>query len=244
MSKYKPLIGVTPFYDYEKKITYIKHGYMEGIAEAGGLGVLLPLMQKEDELADICKRLDGFLISGGPDIDAGLFGEENLPFNGEISPLRDSLEIFIAREAIRSGKPILGICRGIQVLNVALGGTLYQDIYSQIKNKVLIKHSQNAPKWYPTHCIAVEEGSKVWTVYKRERVCVNSFHHQAIKDVADGFLVTSRTSDGIIESIEHAKHVFAVGVQWHPELMWEKDKQHLGLFTKFIEAAAVFSAGK
>ena len=244
MSKYKPLIGITPWYDYEKKITYIKHGYMEGIAEAGGLGVLMPLAWKEDELQDMCKRFDGFLLSGGADIDAKFFGEENLPFTGEISPLRDQLEIFIAREAVRSGKPILGICRGIQVLNVALGGTLYQDIHSQIKDRVLIKHSQDAPKWYPTHSISVEEGSKIWESFKQKCVWVNSFHHQAIKDVADGFLVTSRSPDGIIESIEHEKHIFAVGVQCHPELMWERYNQHLELFRKFIEAAAVFSAEK
>jgi putative glutamine amidotransferase len=237
MSGFRPLIGVTPWYDYDKKITYIKKGYLEGILKAGGMPVLLPVTVDDMVLDEFAQKVDGFLISGGPDIDANLYGENNLPFNGEISPYRDYLEIFIFKVAIENDKPILGICRGIQIMNVAAGGSLYQDISSQVKNDEVIKHSQQAPRWYPTHDIDIENGSKIWDCFKKCRVCVNSFHHQAVKEVGKGFVVTSKAPDGIIESIEHTSHRFAVGVQWHPELMWEKDITHLKIFEKFVEAS-------
>lgn len=235
MSKKIPFIGITPWFDYEKQITYIKKGYCEGVMKAGGVPVLLPLTINEEILCEVAKQCDGFLISGGPDIDAQLYGEQNMMYNGEISPFRDALEIFIAKKALEDGKPILGICRGIQILNIACGGTLYQDIGSQIKDAMLIKHSQEAPKWYPTHEIVIERDSKVWSWFEAERAGVNSFHHQAVKDVAPGFAVTSRAPDGIIESIEHTQHRFAVGVQWHPELMWQDSPKFLTMFKDFVK---------
>lgn len=237
MNTFKPLIGITPWYDDDKKHTYIKDGYIEGIVRAGGLPVLLPLVIDEALLAEIMARFDGFLLSGGADIDAVYYGEYNKPYNGEISPLRDEMEMYIARKAIELNKPLFGICRGIQVMNVALGGTLYQDIYSQIKDRNLLKHSQNAPKWYPTHDISIEGDSMVRRAFGGVSGDVNSFHHQAIKDAALDFKVTSWAADGIIESIEHKNHAFAVGVQWHPELMWRENPIHLKLFEAFVAAA-------
>jgi len=237
MIKFKPLIGITPWYDYDKRLTYIKDGYIEGIAKAGGMPVLLPLTVDEEFLEEIMARFDGFLLSGGADIDAVYYGEHNRPYNGEISPYRDKMEIYIARRAVELNKPLFGICRGIQVMNAALGGTLYQDIFSQIKDHELIKHSQNAPKWYPTHGISIERGSIVSTAFEGVTANVNSFHHQAVKDVAPCLKATSWSADGIIESIEHKDHIFAVGVQWHPELMWQKDPVHLRLFEAFVAAA-------
>ena len=238
MGSYRPLIGVTPWYDYEKSLTYIKRGYLEGVLKAGGLPLLLPAKAEDEVLSEFIERCDGFLLSGGPDVDAKYYGEENLPFNEEISPYRDHMEIFIAKKALECNKPIFGICRGIQILNVAMGGTLYQDINSQMKNT--IKHSQEAPKWYPTHGICIEKGSRVWESFKSDRARVNSFHHQDVKDVAPGFFITSKASDGVIESIEHGNHRFAVGVQWHPELMWQEDITYLRLFEDFIKAAGKF----
>lgn len=237
MNNYKPLIGVTPWYDYKKSLTYIKKGYLEGILKAGGLPILIPAAADDTVLEEFIDRCDGFLVSGGPDVDAKYYGEDNMPYNGDISPYRDYIEIFIAKKAVEYNKPIFGICRGIQVINVAMGGTLYQDIGSQVKDREVIKHSQAAPRWYPTHDILIEKGSKVWQSFKGDCVGVNSFHHQAVRDAAPGFVVTSRAPDGIIESIEHCSHRFAVGVQWHPELMWEEDAAHLKLFEDFVMAA-------
>lgn len=237
MNSFKPLIGITPWYDYDKKLTYIKDGYIEGIIKVGGLAVLLPLVTDETLLEEIMTRFDGFLLSGGSDIDAAYYGEYNRCYNGEISPHRDEMEMYIARRAVEINKPLFGICRGIQVMNVALGGTLYQDIFSQVKDRELLKHSQNAPKWYPTHDISIENGSLVNIAFGGGAADVNSFHHQAIKDTALDFKVTSWASDGIIESIEHKNHIFAVGVQWHPELMWRENPVHIRLFEAFVEAA-------
>ncbi|AUS98301.1 peptidase C26 [Clostridium thermosuccinogenes] len=234
----RPIIGITPGYDEKGEKIFVKDGYYNGIIKAGGLPSILPLTDEEAVLEEFFGICGGFLLCGGPDMDARRFGEENLPCNGEISPLRDSMEIYIAKRAIELGKPVFGICRGIQVMNVALGGTLYQDISSQNRDRRVLKHSQDAPKWYPTHEIFIEEGTKVWRAFMKEKADVNSFHHQAVKDVASGFRVTSRTSDGMVESIEYEGHPFAVGVQWHPEVMWEKNDLHLELFREFVRQAS------
>lgn len=235
----RPLIGITPWYDYDKKITYIRDGYCEGVGKAGGIGMLIPVTQDTAELDELFVRCQGLLISGGPDIDAALYGEKNLPFNEDISPYRDFLEMYLIKKAIEQNKPLFGICRGIQIMNAAMGGTLYQDIHSQINGRELIKHSQTAPKWYPTHTVIIEEGSKIHGIFGKNSIGVNSFHHQAVKDVAPGFTVSSRSEDGIIESIEYNDHIFAVGVQWHPELMWSKDYSFLGLFEEFVRCCGI-----
>jgi len=230
----KPIIGITPGIDYKKNKLYIHNEYVEAIRLAGGLPVLLPLTGDIELLKSMIARFDGILLSGGSDVDAKYWGEPNYTYGGEISPLRDEMEIFTAQEAIASDKPILGICRGCQVMNIALGGTIYQDIYAEQKDKQIYKHSQDAPKWYPIHEVYIEKDTKVFKVHKENVIRVNSFHHQAVKDVAPGFIVSSRCGDGIIESIEHTSCKFAVGVQWHPEMMWEKDMTHLKLFVKFV----------
>lgn len=236
----KPKIGITPNYDYEKDVISINRGYCDAIQKSGGLGIILPLNEDMDFLQSIIQECDGFLLSGGSDVDAKYYGEVNLPVNGRISPIRDRVELFIAKKAIEDNKPVMGICRGIQIMNVAMGGSLYQDIYSQIKDKEILKHFQDAPKWYPTHEIYIEKGSRVREIMGLERLEVNSFHHQAVKDLAPGMKATSRTYDGIIESIEYSGHRFAIGVQWHPELMWQRDPVFLNLFAELVDEASKF----
>ncbi|NLD47515.1 MAG: gamma-glutamyl-gamma-aminobutyrate hydrolase family protein [Clostridiaceae bacterium] len=231
----KPLIGITAGFDYSENKLYINSGYYEGIINAGGLPVVLPVTRNIDCYNSLIMEFDGFLLSGGPDVDAKHWHDKNYVFNGEISPYRDELEIFIVREAIKRNKPVFGICRGAQVINIALGGTIYQDIYSQINNDNLEKHSQQAPKWYPTHNIHIEKWSRIYKSHAKDTIRVNSFHHQAVKDLAPGFKVSSRCEDGVVESIEHETCTFAVGVQWHPELMWERDRTFLKLFEDFVE---------
>ncbi len=233
----RPLIGITPGYMDEKNRMFISRGYVEGVNKAGGLAVLLPLSVDEAVLKAAMESCDGFLLSGGPDIDAKYYGEPNYRFNGGINPARDRMEVYIAERAVAEGKPVLGICRGIQVLNVALGGSLYQDIHSQIKDRDLLKHSQEAPEWYPIHDVSVAKASKLWACYGKETLGVNSFHHQAVKLPGTGLKPVSWTVDGIIEAIEHEDHPFAVGVQWHPELMWQEDAGVLKLFEAFVSAA-------
>ncbi len=208
--------------------------YYDAINKVGGAAVIIPITDEESVYDDIIERCDGILLTGGADVDPHRYGEDIKVFNGEISPIRDKVELYLARRAVELNKPLLGICRGIQVINVALGGTLYQDIHAQIKDRELMQHFQKAPRWYPTHKILIEKGSHVFNAFGKTEAWVNSFHHQAIKDVAPGFRVTSHSTDGLIESIENDSLKFAVGVQWHPEAMWGKDEEYLGLFRLFV----------
>lgn len=239
MKSRKPIIGITPGYDYDKKMLYVKKGYFEGINEAGGLAVILPVTESKELIREISEMCDGILVTGGPDIDARHFGENNHEFNGEISPVRDIIELNVIRDAFSMNKPILAICRGIQVLNVAFGGTLYQDIKEQYKSDYVIKHSQSAPKWYPTHDVLIEKGSKLMEIFETGTLGVNSFHHQSIKDAANDFIVSGRSPDGIIEAIEHKNKSFIIGVQWHPELMWRKNPEFLKLFKELVRYAGL-----
>lgn len=233
-----PLIGITPGYISDNNRLFIGNGYVNGVNKAGGFAVLLPLTDEKLLLEQAISQCDGFLLSGGPDIDASTYGELNYNFNGEISPYRDKMDISIAKMAVEQGKPVLGICRGMQVLNIALGGTLYQDIHSQIKDRDLIKHSQEAPKWHPIHDISIEKNSRLWHIFNKDCISVNSFHHQAVKDVGSRLKVTAVSPDGIIEAVEHESHIFAVGVQCHPEIMWQENEEILKLFRAFVRAAA------
>ena len=232
----KPLIGVTPAYDYENGVINCHKDYCEAINKSGGAAIIISGFQDDDILLEIFERCDGFLISGGPDADPKHYGEKTLPFCGTISPYRDYLENFIIKKALECNKPILGICRGMQMLNVAAGGTLYQDIYMQNKDKEILQHSQEAPKWYPIHDIHIEKDSIIWKSFQADTFSVNSFHHQAVKDLAQDFKSTSHSSDGIIESIEHKNHKFAVGVQWHPERMIETNLIYKRIFDEFIRS--------
>ncbi|HHV95185.1 MAG TPA: gamma-glutamyl-gamma-aminobutyrate hydrolase family protein [Clostridiaceae bacterium] len=236
MTSRRPLIGITPSYEDDIKRIFLSNYYAESVDKAGGLPIILPLTEDLGVISQIAKTCDGILVSGGPDMDAVYYNEDNMPYNGNISPLRDKLEVALVREVFKLKKPILGICRGMQVLNVALGGTLYQDVYSQIKDRDIIKHRQEAPRWYPTHEISIVSNSIVWHSFSCDTIRVNSFHHQAVKDVAPGFKVTSTTNDGIIESIEFEGDTFVVGVQWHPENMWKKDPIYLRIFELFVES--------
>jgi putative glutamine amidotransferase len=230
----KPIIGITAGYDYEKNTMYLNEGYYEAINKCGGAALAIPLTTDESVLMGILDNCNGILISGGPDVDARLYGEGNMPCNGDISPIRDTLELFIVKKAVEKNIPLFAICRGIQILNVAMGGTLYQDIYKQNNEESILKHSQSAPKWYPTHEIIIKKDSWIGKAFKNEKATVNSFHHQAVKQPAEGFEVTAKAEDGIIEAIEYTQNRFCVGVQWHPELMWKNNEEYLNLFREFV----------
>jgi putative glutamine amidotransferase len=234
MKNFKPLIIVTAAYDYEKRISSIKNMYCEALEEAGAAPVLLPLSMNKDVIDAYVETCDGLMVTGGPDLDAACYGENNMPYNGELSPYRDFMELELIKKAALSNKPILGICRGMQVINVAMGGTLYQDIHAQIKDRELIKHSQSAPRWYSTHNIDIKEGSFIYKSFKSRKASVNSFHHQAVKAIASGFDATAWSEDGIVEGIEYIKGSFIVGVQWHPEDLWKDNPIHHGVFKGFV----------
>lgn len=239
MDKYNCLIGVTPWYSYDTMNTYVKYGYMEGISKAKGLGVLLPLSGEKKLIKEIVHRFDGFILSGGPDIDASFYNEPNLFIGGDVSPERDFFEINLVKYAFERKKPVFGICRGIQVINVAFGGTLYQDLHAQFLASIKLKHTQQAPKWHAIHEVLIDRESVLYKTTGNDRIKTNSFHHQAVKEVAPGFKAVAWTGDGLIEAIESDDGLIT-GVQWHPELMWETDRYAMKLFSSFIEKTNAF----
>lgn len=229
-----PVIGITSSYDSNMGKATLSRYYIEAVEAAGGIPLVIPCIMSEAAVEPLLDSIDGLLLSGGVDVDPQLFGEEPQPALGEICPERDSFELALTRRALQQDMAILAICRGIQVLNIAAGGTVLQDIGTAIKNP--LKHDQLAPRWYGTHAINVLSSSQLASIWG-ERITVNSMHHQAVGRVAEGFIATAWSSDGVVEAIESSKHRFTIGVQCHPECMWKEQKRVLHLFTKFVEAS-------
>lgn len=230
----KPLIGVITSTELEQSNYYTAKDNVKAILKAGGIPVLLPYFQTAEDIGEIAERIDGLYATGGYDIDPTLFGEEPHPKLGTIIPARDSFEINLMKKMLQMNKPILGVCRGCQTLNIAGGGDMYQDIYSQIKDD-LLQHQQKAPKDHGSHFVYIKEGSLLNTLTGKERLRVNSRHHQANRSVREPFQVSGKASDGVIEAIESSTHRFVLGVQWHPESM-QNDEDSQAIFRGFIAA--------
>lgn len=213
----------------------LNQAYVDALMAAGATPLPVPCLDDDERIIALLERADGLLVTGGSDFDPRAFGEQPHPRLGSVSPQRDHLDRVTIRHALdRPDLPVLGICRGIQSLNVVAGGTLIQDVASQVEGAV--KHAQSAPGWYGTHDIEVSEGSLLREILGADRVSVNSFHHQAVREAAPGFQVSARTDDGVIEAIERVDGVFCVGVQFHPELMADRDPHIAGLFRAFVAA--------
>ena len=213
--------------------------YVEGVAEAGGVPVVLPPVVGVRGAEALLEGMDGLLLSGGSDLDPGYYGEKPVPELGVTIPERDVFEMALLEHALRRKIPILGICRGMQVLNVALGGTLYQDLPSQMDHKVLLGHRQETPKWQPTHEVEVDGGSKVAEILGAKELKVNSYHHQAIKELASELVAVAHAPDGVIEAVESGdlSKRWVIGVQWHAEAMREAGPEHRNLFEAHVSAA-------
>jgi putative glutamine amidotransferase len=216
-------------------IDYTFEEYGKVIRHCGGAPVLIPIAQNRETLQTILDRIAGLLLSGGPDIHPKSYHERPLPGLGEVDEDLDRMELEIAKMAFQRNLPILGVCRGIQVLNVSRGGTLYQDIPTQVQGS--INHLQNVDKTIQTHTIRIEGKTLLHRIFRRRGIWVNGKHHQAIKDLAPDFVVSAQARDGIIEAIEHPSKRFVVGVQWHPEGTWEKDPYSKRLFHALVRAS-------
>lgn len=228
-----PLIGITCGLDSDRYA--VTKYYSQAVEKCGGLPVILPLTTNRSTLESLCQKISGLILSGGGDLDPTHFGEEPAIGLRRISPERDYFELELTKLFLAVNKPILGICRGMQVLNIAAGGTIWQDIHTQLYYPVL-KHSQEAPKWYPTHLVQIKADTLLSSVLGADEVRVNSFHHQSINKVAKGFRINALATDGIVEGIESLEDRFVLGVQWHPECMWENDPIQFLLFKKFVNA--------
>jgi len=233
----RPLIGVacTKMYFPNNNLDqffYVGSGYVDGIARTGGTPLLLPLLSIPDApFRAMVESLDGIILTGGDDPAPHLYGEEPLQGLGTIEYERDLAELEVIRLARELNKPILGICRGMQIMNVAFGGTLIQDIPSQIPGA--LQHAQKGSRQYGAHKVQLQPGMIAEALGKTE-ILVNTSHHQAVKDVAPGFQVTGTAADGMIEAIESLDGL-CMGVQWHPERMWAHDDNMLKLAAAFVD---------
>jgi putative glutamine amidotransferase len=242
----KPLIGLTTEHfssgyraEPDRDAEGVLRTYIEALLGAGGLPVLIPLSVQSEDLRALYERLDGVLLPGGGDIDPAYFTETPSPHLGAVDLDRDRSEVAVAQFALNEGKPLLGVCRGMQVMNVAQGGSLYQDLPSEYPTR-LERHAHPVsefPREHLAHLVQVEEDSHLARVLGNPILNVNSRHHQSVKHVGRDLVVVAKAPDGVIEGVEKPGHPFALGVQWHPENLQTMPEMKR-LFEKFIEAAS------
>ena len=237
----KPIVGIgsdVHVAQGERDRAFVYVTYTETLRRAGAIPVLIP--PQPENAADIIDALDGLVLAGGEDCDPSLYGEERHHTVEPMDPRRQNNDLALAKLARDKGIPTLGICLGLQVMNVAAGGTLVQDIDSHITTE--IRHASD-PSNRNRHDVTVGDGTRLASIIGAGPKSVNSSHHQSIKDVAEGFRVTAHAPDGIVEGIEDTRHPFYLGVQWHPEDM-AGEQSASTLFGAFIEAARRHAAGK
>ena len=235
----QPVIGITTYQDKDAiglPIVMIYQAYAQAVKQAGGVPVLIPSILAEGGWATLYERLDGILLAGGGDIALDHFKGEEHPRIDGVDHLRDSIELSLFQAAYEDGKPFLGICRGIQLVNVGLGGTLYTHIPDQHPNAIDHTYPGNM-RTVLAHEVKVEEGTRLAEILGEPVLRVNSLHHQGLKDVAPGLRITAYAPDNLVEAVELPEHPFGIAVQWHPE--WLTDQQPTrNLFKAFVDAAS------
>ena len=243
MIRQHPLIGITG--NFGEKGCELAEGYYLSVVKAGGTPVAIPPHNDKEALVTLLETLDGILFSGGGDINPLLLGEEPLPQLHSVCPKRDEAELFLAREAFHRQIPMLGICRGIQVMAAALDGKVFQDIYVQGKG-AKIKHSQDMPRHNVSHTVSIEEGSMLQSIFgNKQTLSVNSFHHQAVSDPGPHLKVSALSPDGIIEAVESSEHKALLGIQWHPEcFILNHDESMMSVFRWLVSEARTFAQAK
>ncbi len=212
----------------------VGEGYIDAIRWAGGLSVAVPSNLGAPGVLEIAAHLDGIVLTGGTDVDPVHFGEEPQPGLGVIEPVRDEAEIALCRYALENDLPLLAVCRGVQVLNVAFGGKVIQDL-AGLEGGFLC-HDLKTFEEGPGHSVDIVAGTKLAGIVKDIRLRVNSYHHQAVGDVAPALVVSARAPDGVVEGLEHPDAGFMIGVEWHPERSYLKAKDAGALMTAFVSA--------
>ena len=234
-----PVIGITSAYiqhSLNSEGVYIHHDYHRAVLEAGGIPIILPATADESAALSYLGLCDGFILSGGEDIDPVFFGEAPIPEMGSIFKERDIMELFLTKKLIEFKVPFLAVCRGIQVLNVACGGSLYQDIPAQLPSAA--EHNQKTHRSNAFHTISIAETSLLQNILGVTEPAVNSLHHQAVKELGTGLIKTAVSKDSLIEAIEVEGHPFGIGVQWHPEsLAAAGDLPSKSLFSALVRAS-------
>ncbi len=230
----KKIIGVMPLWDDEKNSIWMLPGYMDGIKQAGGIPFIFPFSDDEDELSALMEMCGGILFTGGHDVSPEMYHE--IPLEGLISccEKRDNMESIVLKLALEADKSILGICRGIQFINAALGGALYQDLHLQHPSAV--EHHQQAPYDIPSHEVVLIKGTPLQKYLNRDSLVVNSYHHQAVKELAPGLESMAVSPDGLIEALYMPGKRFIWAVQWHPEFSFHNDLNSRRIFSAFIDS--------
>lgn len=240
----RPVIGITcsrsvngrwSDYSLGHFMEFAFDAYSQAVLNCGGAPLLVPISQDKNSIAAVCSRIDGLILSGGPDINPRFYREEPRQGLMDVDEAQDRMEIELTRQAVASELPVLGICRGLQVLNVAMGGTLYQDIARQVPKAC--NHAPRADRGTVSHKVRIEPHTRLQSVLQRRSLWVNSKHHQAVNHPAPGLVVSAVATDGIIEALEASDQAFVIAVQWHPEGLWEKDAAARKLFKALIAAA-------
>jgi putative glutamine amidotransferase len=235
----EPLIGVSTSItvgEYPER-AYVNSAYLHAIEQAGGIPVLLPPQLSASARETLWRRIDGLVLTGGGDIEPARFGEAAHPKTSLVSADRDALELELVDCALRDDVPLFGICRGLQVLNVALGGSLHQHVADTVGRSV--EHSQSEKRHVPTHPVKLlAEGTRLGRILGTSELAVNSFHHQALKRLGRGLREVAWAPDQVVEAVEHEdQRRFVVAVQWHPEDLVDHDAAARALFTAVVDAA-------
>ncbi len=235
----RPVIGVTTFMAKKPRKTYacVSNSYLQSIEKAGGIPLMLPLTEVPEVMNGYLDIIDGLVISGGDEgVNPRLYGENPVKELACICPTRDEYEMYLFAGALEKKIPVLGVCRGMQLINVAGGGSLYQDVFTQ-RTGTFGHLPVQMPVDVLYHSVSITRGSVLESIFATDELMVNSFHHQAVKKLAPSFAVAALSEDNLIEAIEHQGHDFVLGVQWHPEDLTEKHVHFLKLFEAFVAAA-------
>lgn len=228
-----PIIGLIPLYDDEKESYWMLPGYMKVIEKCGGVPIMLPLTDDEGELEMVYSLCNGILFTGGHDVSPNVYKDTPKATCGIACPLRDKMEAYLLDKCLKNNKPLLGICRGIQFINAHLGGTLYQDLPTEYDCKV--EHHMSPPYDRKAHFVEVLEETQLASIIGKGIHPVNSYHHQAIKDISPHVVKMAVSEDGLVEAIAVKNHRFAIGVQWHPEFSYENNEENLKLVKAFVD---------
>src|SRR5215470_11033594 len=239
----RPLIGITADLitpqstassaRQQENTLFLPQRYCRAIENAGGAPIILPTTGSASVLRQYMDQVDGLLLSGGNfDIHPRYYGEKPVEKLGEVKQERTEFELDLTGRALKQDRPLLGICGGAQAINVALGGSLYQDIAAQVAHAG--EHQQSAKKEIGGHHVHIHGGTRLWQIVKRDIVEVNTTHHQAVKKVGSGLVVNATADDGLIEGIESSRHSFVLGVQWHPEVLSRARLDQKRIFTAFV----------
>ncbi len=229
-----PIIGVMPLWDDDKESMWMLPGYFEGIRQEGGIPIMLPLSSDVQEIDQLMTMCDGILFTGGHDVSPSLYGETPLSCVS-CCDVRDKMEMIVLKKVIADNKPALGICRGIQFINAALGGTLYQDLPTQFSSET--EHHQTPPYDIPVHAVEIIRDTPLHQCLKKDNMRVNSYHHQAVKKTAPVLKPMAIAEDGLVEGLYMPDHRFLWAIQWHPEFSYANDDNSKRIFGAFVQAS-------